>query len=50
MNDSLLGVLFIPKDKKVSHYIIINNNEGYFRMEDIINNKQIIDKEKVRRL
>ena len=27
-----------------------NNNEGYFRMEDIINNKQIIDKEKVRRL
>lgn len=27
MNDSLLGVLFIPKDKKVSHYIIINNNE-----------------------
>lgn len=27
-----------------------NNNEGYFRMEDIINSKQIIDKEKVRRL
>ena len=27
-----------------------NNNEGYFRMGDIINSKQIIDKEKVRRL
>lgn len=27
-----------------------NNNEGYFRMEDIINNKKITDVEKVRRL
>ena len=45
-----LEFYLFQKIKKVSHYIIININEGYFRMEDIINNKQIIDKEKVRRL
>lgn len=50
MNDSQLRVLFIPKDKKSESLYNFNNNEGYFRMEDIINNKQIIDKEKVRRL